>query len=195
MNDEENCCCELEPEMIISGDTIFVYNTDVAKVTCFCTCFYKIKYTINNLPYGDYTLFMGNNRCLNRTILSKRISFTPEMDTVIITRQPTPVNTTFIYWDVDTYPEFPGGENAMKTYISDRIHRTQLDKSGSAFVEAIVERDGCLSNIEIDERYSLNLDKDLKNQILEIVLSMPKWSPGMIGDTIVRSKIYIDVDF
>ena len=194
LNDEENCCCELEPELIIFGDTIFVYNTDVAEVSCFCLCNYKINYTINHLPYGDYTLFIGD-RCFYRTMLSKRISFTPEMDTVIITRQPTPVNTTFIYWEVDTYPEFPGGENAMKTFISNRIHRTQLGKSGYAVVLATVERDGCLSDIEIDERVSLNLDKELKNQIHEIVRSMPKWSPGKIGDTIVRSKIIINIDF
>ena len=195
LHDEENCCCELEPEMTISGDTIFVYNTDVAKVSCFCMCSYKIKYTINNLPYGDYTLFMGDNRCHYRTMLSKRISFTPEMDTVIITRQPTPVNTTFIYWGVDTYPEFPGGEKAMKKYITNHVHRSQSGKSGFAIIDAVVERDGSLSDIKINERYSDNLDKDLKNQILKIVRSMPKWSPGKIGDTIVRTRIVIDVEF
>ena len=56
----ENCCCELEPEMIISGDTIFVYSTNISKSYCFCMCFFKVNYTIKHLPHGDYTLIIGD---------------------------------------------------------------------------------------------------------------------------------------
>ena len=192
----ENCCCNLEPELIISGDTIFVYSTNISKEYCFCMCFFKVNYTIKHLPHGDYTLIIGDKTYKQHvTKLSTQLSFGPDRDTVLVVRQPNLVDTTIVYLEADTYPSFPGGEKAEEKYIADHIQCEHNNELCYAIVSAVVERDGSLSEVKINKAYSLNIDSQHEKQAIEIVRSMPQWIPGKIGNTIVRVETYIVVDF
>ena len=192
----ENCCCNLEPELNIAGDTLFVYYTNVSKDFCFCMCFFKVNYTIKHLPYGDYTLIIGDKTYKQHVSkLSTQLSFGPDRDTVLVVRQPNPVDTTIVYLEADTYPSFPGGEKAKEKYIADHIQCEHNNELCYAVVSAVVERDGSLSDVKINKAYSLNIDSQHEKQAIEIVRSMPQWIPGKIGNTIVRVETDIEVDF
>ena len=192
----ENCCCNLEPELNIAGDTLFVYYTNVSKDFCFCMCFFKVNYTIKHLPYGDYTLIIGDKTYKQHVSkLSTQLSFGPDRDTVLVVRQPNPVDTTIVYLEADTYPSFPGGEKAKEKYIVNHIQCEHNNELCYAVVSAVVERDGSLSDVKINKAYSLNIDSQHEKQAIEIVRSMPQWIPGKIGNTIVRVETDIEVDF
>ena len=183
----ENCCCNLEPELNIAGDTLFVYYTNVSKDFCFCMCFFKVNYTIKHLPHGDYTLIIGDKTYKQHvTKLSTQLSFGPDRDTVLVVRQPNPVDTTIVYLEADTYPSFPGGEKAKEKYIVNHIQCEHNNELCYAVVSAVVERDGSISHTQITKGLDPLIDKDA----VRVVSSMPKMIPGKLkGGQVVRSQI------
>ena len=81
-------------------------------------CFFKVNYTIKHLPHGDYTLIIGDKTYKQHVSkLSTQLSFGPDRDTVLVVRQPNPIDTTIVYLEADTYPSFPGRKKQKKNIL------------------------------------------------------------------------------
>lgn len=100
-----------------------------------------------------------------------------------------------IYTSADLMPEFPGGTEAMKTWLSQNVKYPPAAKRdkviGLVEVTAVVEKDGSLSNI--------NVKRDIGNgcgdEAVRAIKLMPAWVPGEIKNEQKRVKVTIKVFF
>jgi len=83
-----------------------------------------------------------------------------------------------IFTTVDEMPEFPGGRPAMGKFMAKHLRYPRSAVSGNVegkvVVRFIVETDGSLSDITIQE--SVNPDCDAET--LRVVGKMPRWNAG-----------------
>ena len=90
--------------------------------------------------------------------------------------------------DVDQQPSFPGGTNALNTFIVSNLKYSVFAQEkgiqGRVVVKFIVEKDGSISNVEVDRSVNPVLD----NEAMRVVKAMPKWIPGQINGKAVKVK-------
>lgn len=88
--------------------------------------------------------------------------------------------------DVDQQPSFPGGTNALNTFIASNLKypvwAQEKGIQGRVVVKFIVEKDGSISNVEVDRSVSPSLD----NEAMRVIKNMPKWIPGQINGKAVK---------
>ncbi|MFC2100827.1 energy transducer TonB [Bacteroidota bacterium] len=93
---------------------------------------------------------------------------------------------TYIYLQADVIPEFNGGEQARKRFLSDNIDYPQIAREsgieGTVYVSFIVEPDGKLSNITVKRGIGGGCDEE----VIKVVIAMPKWKPGLVNGKAVR---------
>ncbi|MBR6180941.1 MAG: TonB family protein [Prevotella sp.] len=96
---------------------------------------------------------------------------------------------------VEKMPEYPGGMEAMMTYLSQNIHYPEAaykaGKFGRVLVNFIIEPDGSISNAHVVQK----VHDDLDAEALRVVNSMPKWTPGMQDGKAVRVKFTLPITF
>jgi len=100
-----------------------------------------------------------------------------------------------IYYSVEVQAEFPGGDRARRQWLQDNISWPR-DNNGSQLhgdveLEFIIERDGSVSNVKVT--YSDN--SDLNSAAINLISSMPQWSPAMVNNQPVRSPMGITLFF
>lgn len=85
---------------------------------------------------------------------------------------------------VDTvYPEFPGGEEALKKYFK----VNELNKKIEGYE---IDKDGKICNIVLDDSF---IDKaEYNTDFLSKIDSMPQWKPGTVGGKPTRFCYYND---
>lgn len=100
-----------------------------------------------------------------------------------------------IFDSVEEMPSFPGGAGALFNWLDNNIQYPETAKEmgvqGRVTVIFIVEKDGSISNAKV----SRSLDKDLDNEALRLVKSMPKWNPGKQNGKEVRVRYSVPVNF
>ncbi|OCX53536.1 hypothetical protein BEL04_04350 [Mucilaginibacter sp. PPCGB 2223] len=100
-----------------------------------------------------------------------------------------------IYTKADIMPNFPGGDNALKRYINDNMQYPTRDREdnrqGKALVRFVVEKDGSINNVKALTAPSTTMAIEAER----LVKAMPKWSPGLIGNRIVRVQFTIAINF
>lgn len=88
--------------------------------------------------------------------------------------------------DVDQQPSFPGGTNALNTFIASNLKYSVVAQEegiqGRVVVKFIVEKDGSISNVEVDR----SVDPGLDNEAMRVVKAMPKWILGQINGKAVK---------
>ena len=96
---------------------------------------------------------------------------------------------------VEEQPQFPGGEEALYTYLRDNIKYPQLARdnniTGKVFVQFVVEKDGSISNAKVMR----DIGGGCGNEALRVVKSMPKWKPGKQQGRAVRAQFNLPVAF
>lgn len=85
--------------------------------------------------------------------------------------------------------QFPGGEEALQTYITENLHYPAAAKDngieGNVDLEFIVKADGSISSVKVVRM----IDPDLEAEAIRLVTSMPKWTPADSGDTTVKLTV------
>lgn len=96
---------------------------------------------------------------------------------------------------VEKEPEFPGGLAALYRYLSQNIEypkaAVEASIAGTVYVGFVVEKNGTLSNIEI-QRSPHQL---LSEEAVRVISSMPAWSPGKQRGKAVRVRFSLPVKF
>jgi len=100
-----------------------------------------------------------------------------------------------IFTVVEEMPQFPGGQNALNTFIMTNLKYPQQDvvkgTEGTVYVSFIVEASGAVSNVSILRGLSEGCDEE----VVRVIKLMPSWSPGKQRNKAVRVKMHLPVKF
>lgn len=99
------------------------------------------------------------------------------------------------YYPQEIFPEFPGGDEALLQFLGSSIrYPKKAFKSGvqgRVVVSFTVEQDGSISNIFVMNGVS----KELDQEAVRVVSTMPRWSPGMQDGVPVRVQYRLPITF
>jgi len=111
------------------------------------------------------------------------------------TKEEEPLEYAKVFDVVEQMPEFPGGTEALMTFLMKNVRYPdaafKAGTEGQVIVTFIVEPDGVISNAKVVKKVS----DDLDGEAIRLVGSMPKWKPGMQNGKAVRVKYTIPVTF
>ncbi|QGY45003.1 TonB family protein [Maribellus comscasis] len=100
-----------------------------------------------------------------------------------------------VFYNIDETPQFPGGEDALKKYISHSIKypETALQKGieGNVYITFIVTKDGKVT----DPKVTKGIAPTLNNEALRVVNNLPEWKPGKKDGKNVDSYYTVPVEF
>jgi len=100
-----------------------------------------------------------------------------------------------IFVVVERMPEFPGGEAAMRRFLSRNIQypriAEELGIEGRVVVSFVVERTGEITDIQVMR----GVDRHLDAEAVRVVRAMPRWTPGEQRGTQVRVKFVLPIAF
>ncbi|HET6989950.1 MAG TPA: TonB family protein, partial [Bacteroidia bacterium] len=102
-----------------------------------------------------------------------------------------------VFTYAEVMPEFPGGSSEMVKFIQDNIKYPSVEKesgkTGTVYVQFVVEEDGSLSNIHIVK--SVSGAPGFDKEAIRVISIMPKWIPGKMNGKTVRVQIINPVRF
>lgn len=108
-------------------------------------------------------------------------------------------NDQGVYQIAETMPEFPGGVNSLRDYIQDKLTVPEKYKDMDVkadyrvFVQFVVAEDGSVTNVELLRPEPSK--KDLNDEAVRVVKSMPKWKPGTVDGKPVKVRYTLPVLF
>ncbi len=100
------------------------------------------------------------------------------------------VDSTYTYVDVD--PNFPGGLNELSRFIQNNLklpNEIPDYDQGTIYVRFVVDRDGSIQEVEI----ARGLSRELDRAAINVVKSMPNWTPGEVMGRKVRSRFTLPI--
>ena len=168
----------------VRGD--FFHNADSIKVT-FTSKAKPVAVRFNDLGLDNkylanyvYVFKKGDNDIYSKKEQKEKESKSKEE------QNESESNKIFNGDDVDQQPSFPGGTNALNTFIVSNlkypVFAQEKGIQGRVVVKFIVEKDGSISNVEVDR----SVDPDLDNEAMRVVKAMPKWISGQINGKAVK---------
>uniref|UniRef100_UPI003078BCD6 M56 family metallopeptidase n=1 Tax=Phocaeicola coprophilus TaxID=387090 RepID=UPI003078BCD6 len=96
---------------------------------------------------------------------------------------------------LDQMPEFPGGMEALNTYLRNNIRYPQeaqkAEIQGRVIIQFIVSKDGSITDAEVVE----SVDPQLDAEGLRLIKNMPRWKPGMRKGQAIRVKQTLPIRF
>ena len=168
----------------VRGD--FFHNADSIKVT-FTSKAKPVAVRFNDLGLDNkylanyvYVFKKGDNDIYSKKEQNEKESKSKEE------QNESESNKIFNGDDVDQQPSFPGGTNAFNTFIVSNLKYPVVAQEngiqGRVVVKFIVEKDGSISNVEVDR----SVDPSLDNEAMRVIKNMPKWIPGQINGKAVK---------
>ena len=168
----------------VRGD--FFHNADSIKVT-FTSKAKPVAVRFNDLGLDNkylanyvYVFKKGDNDIYSKKEQNEKESKSKEE------QNESESNKIFNGDDVDQKPSFPGGTNAFNTFIVSNLKYPVVAQEngiqGRVVVKFIVEKDGSISNVEVDR----SVDPSLDNEAMRVIKNMPKWIPGQINGKAVK---------
>lgn len=170
----------------VRGD--FFHNADSIKVT-FTSKAKPVAVRFNDLGLDNkylanyvYVFKKGDNDIYSKKEQNEKESKSKEE------QNESESNKIFNGDDVDQQPSFPGGTNALNTFIVSNlkypVFAQEKGIQGRVVVKFIVEKDGSISNVEVDRSVP-----GLDNEAMRVVKAMPKWIPGQINGKAVKVRM------
>ena len=105
------------------------------------------------------------------------------------------VDSTKPYSVVEQMPEFPGGETALRKYLSNSVKypriATENGVQGKVYVNFVVDKNGGISNVKVVR----GVDSALDNEAVRVIKAMPKWIPGKQNGETVRVSYTVPINF
>lgn len=100
-----------------------------------------------------------------------------------------------ILTEADQMPEFPGGMEALKTYLGKTIRYPKSaykkEIQGRVLARFIVEPDGTITDPEILSSLSEDCDKET----LRVIRKMPRWHPARQNNAFVAVYYTLPITF
>lgn len=113
----------------------------------------------------------------------------------VIVEEKTESSDDMIHTIVEQMPSFPGGDNALKAYLSNNLRYPPKAEEngihGRVTCQFVIERDGSIT----DARVVRGVDPDLDREALRVIKSMPKFYPGHQNGKAVRVRYTMPIIF
>lgn len=107
----------------------------------------------------------------------------------------TAADTVKVYDVVERMPQYPGGIEALKTYLSINVKYPEKARKagieGRVVVQFVVAEDGSVC----EESIIRGVTADLNEEALRVVHAMYKWTPGTLNGKAVRVRYTLPVIF
>jgi len=104
-------------------------------------------------------------------------------------------DATEVFFIVEDMPEFPGGELALRKYISSHVKYPVIAQEngiqGKVYVTFVVGKDGKVYNAGI----ARGVDPSLNKEALRVVNSLPRWKPGKQRGKAVNVSYTVPINF
>jgi TonB family protein len=114
---------------------------------------------------------------------------------VLIFTKATNIQGDPIFYKVDTLPEFPGGETALRNFLASEIKYPEIASEngiqGKVYVTFIITKKGKVTEPKI----SRGVDPALDKEALRVVSSLPDWKPGKQRGEAVNVSYTVPVYF
>lgn len=92
-------------------------------------------------------------------------------------------------------PEFPGGNAALVSFLSKNVKYPLIAQEngikGKVFVTFVVDENGDIYNVTL----ARGVDASLDREAIRVVKSMPRWKPGRQGNTAVKVRYTVPINF
>ncbi|RZM29625.1 MAG: TonB family protein [Pedobacter sp.] len=99
------------------------------------------------------------------------------------------------FTELDVVPTFPGGMRKFYAYVAKNIkyptEAMQNNVQGRVILSFTVEKNGELTNIQVDRKAGSGLDEEA----VRVLQASPLWTPGKMNDELVRVKYNIPISF
>lgn len=96
---------------------------------------------------------------------------------------------------VESMPVFPGGSDAYYKFLYDRLIYPPLAamyyKTGRVIGKFTIDEEGRVCDVYTED----GVDKDLRKETIRVIMLMPQWEPGKVGDKPVVVKFTIPMLF
>lgn len=96
---------------------------------------------------------------------------------------------------VEELPQYPGGMVEFVKWLTKTLKYPPValrnKTQGKVIASFIVEKDGSITNIKLENRVNTYLD----NEALRVLRLMPKWTPGKDHGQVCRTKVAVPVVF
>jgi|GEM_PF-264745 len=96
---------------------------------------------------------------------------------------------------VEEMPEFPGGMDGLRKYLSENLEypseARQKNVQGTVFVAFVVQADGTITDAEVIK----GIGKGCDDEARRVVAGMPPWQPGRQSDRPVAVKYTLPIRF
>ena len=103
-------------------------------------------------------------------------------------------------WPIaETMPEYPGGLDAMRTYMQENLtvpeKYKEMDTKAEyrVFIQFVVAEDGSITEAELLKPEPSK--QDLNDEALRVVKAMPKWKPGTVDGKPVKVRYILPVTY
>ena len=106
-----------------------------------------------------------------------------------------PVEEPEILHIAQIQPEFPGGETALRRFLSKnlRVPEDKIDPGTRITVKArfVVDKEGKITGVEVLQSGGIDCDKE----VMRVLNKMPKWKPGIQNGRNVAVYFHIPIIF
>lgn len=127
------------------------------------------------------------------SIINQEIQVTSSNSTIVIHNTDEAEVADQIFLVVESPAEFPGGQTALLRFIKSNLNYPKSARrkgiEGWVYVQAIVEKDGSLSNIHLVK----GIDPSCDEEALRVINLSPKWTPGKQRGRPVRVQVVIPI--
>ena len=98
-------------------------------------------------------------------------------------------------WLPDVLPSFPGGEQALMTWLRENLKYPQQamkeHATGRVLVNFVINTDGSIDEVKILR----SVHPVLNEEAMRVIKEMPKWQPGMKDGKVVRVRFTMPITF
>ncbi|HTI11357.1 MAG TPA: energy transducer TonB [Puia sp.] len=102
-----------------------------------------------------------------------------------------------VYSSVQVMPEFPGGQDALASYVNNHVEYPQQaiddNTTGTVKVSFVVDENGKIANAHLIDNNKLG--KGLDEEALRVVNNMPAWKPGKVKGKNVKTRLELPITF
>jgi len=102
-----------------------------------------------------------------------------------------------VYNKAQVMPQFPGGQNALATYVNNHVEYPQQaidnNTTGTVMVSFVVDERGKVKNAHV---IGNQMPKDgLDQEAIRVVNNMPDWKPGKVKGRNVKTRLELPINF
>ncbi len=113
----------------------------------------------------------------------------------VIVEEKTPVDDNQVFQSVEQMPQFPGGDVELMKYINSHIKYPTMamenNIQGRVVVQFVVTKNGSIGEVKVLR----SRDKDLDNEAVRVVKSLPNFIPGKMNGQPVNVWYTLPVNF